>query len=382
MKVDKLKCNGCHACFSICSKKSISMVADDEGFLYPQIDKETCSDCALCQQVCPINKQLLPKEDLSVAYAVKNMDLDVRKNSSSGGVFTAIAEYVIDQGGVVFGVAFNENFEVIHVGVDKKEELYKLRGSKYVQSKIGKTYEQAKELLVAGKLVLFTGTPCQIGGLKAYLKKDYTNLYTQDLICHGAPSPKVWKTYLSFLEKKYNSKIKDVQFRCKEKSWKNYSIRLIFENGLVVLEPFSQNIYMRAFLKNLLIRPSCYNCSFKGIERVSDLTLGDFWGIENVDPKMDDDKGTSLLIIHTHKGQQLLEKVANKLVLSKTNLDEAIKENPSAIKSSLRNQNREKFLGQIKDSNFEKILNRYTQQNFFKKNINRAKRLIKKLKKK
>ena len=201
---DKSKCSGCHACSSICPKKCISLVADEEGFLYPKVNEKECLNCNLCEQVCPfLNPIGISKDEAPIAYAAKNLDEGTRTKSSSGGVFTAIAEHVIGQGGIVFGSAFDSPYNVVHIGVQKKDELQRLRGSKYVQSKIGNTYQEAKEALVSGRVVLFTGTPCQIGGLKAFLKKDYPNLYTQDLICHGVPSPKIFKEYKKFIEKKY-----------------------------------------------------------------------------------------------------------------------------------------------------------------------------------
>ena len=342
---DKSKCSGCHACFLACPQKCIRLVADEEGFLYPQVDQKECSSCNLCEKVCPIlNPHSISKETKPLAYAVKNTDEYIRERSSSGGVFTAMAEYIIEQGGLVFGAAFDDDFNVVHIRVDKKEDLEKLRGSKYVQSKIGYTYQEAKEALISGNPVFFTGTPCQIGGLKAFLKKDYEKLYTQDLICHGVPSPFAWKKYLEYLADKYGSEVKHVAFRNKAKSWKKYSISIWFENGQELTEPFTENVYMQAFLKNLCLRPSCYNCAFKGINRVADITLADFWGIETVLPQMDDDKGTSLIMIHSDKGKELFETISCRLQGQEVDAPLAIHENGSAVYSSPLSPKRKCFI--------------------------------------
>ena len=216
---EQVKCTGCSACANICPKQCISMVADLEGFLYPSVDTKECINCGLCEKICPILKKNPIKSDDIIAYAAMLNNTDIRLESSSGGVFTAIAESVIDKNGVVFGAELDENFNVIHTYVETKEELKKFRGSKYVQSVIGETYKRAKGFLDQGRFVLFTGTPCQIGGLYAYLNKDYDNLITQDLICHGVPSPMVWRKYLEFREDISHAGVRRMSFRHKKYGW-------------------------------------------------------------------------------------------------------------------------------------------------------------------
>ena len=275
---DKTKCSGCHACANACPKNCISMVSDEEGFWYPQVNKEKCIDCGLCEKVCPIIHKWQSDDSLTTtAMAAINLNEEIRLKSSSGGIFTLIAEKIIDQGGVVFGAAFSDDFKSVqHICVDNIADLDKLRGSKYVQSKIGDTYKQAKEYLDSGRKVLFSGTPCQIGGLYSYLRKPYENLLTQDIICHGVPSPMVWEKYVEEHERKISSKANKVTFRNKKNGWKAYSVFIGFENRKQYLKEHSADMYIKAFLSDICLRPSCFDCQFKGIKRHADITLTDF----------------------------------------------------------------------------------------------------------
>ena len=289
--IDKSQCCGCAACVQACPKQCIQMLEDKEGFLYPQVDADICIHCGLCEKVCPELHLLEEREPFKV-YAAKNINEEVRESSSSGGIFTLIAEQIIDEGGVVFGARFDEHWEVIHDMVTTKEDLKIFRGSKYVQSRMGNTFKQVKCCLEVGKKVLFTGTPCQVAGLKHFLRKDYDNLLTMDFVCHGVPSPKVWRSYLSEISQ--GSKIKNIEFRNKQQGWKNFCFVLDIENlkrGNVLSKSsvFGDNIFMQAFLSNILLRPCCYACPVKCGKSGSDLTVGDFWGIEKVLPDFDDD---------------------------------------------------------------------------------------------
>ena len=296
-------CSGCHACVNICPKQCITMASDEEGFLYPVADKEKCVECGLCEKVCyAINP--CKNENLPEVYACYNKDDAVRASSSSGGMFTLFAEHILNLNGVIFGAAFDENLIVRHICVDNKEDVHKLRTSKYVQSIVGDSYKKAKELLENGRVVLFTGTPCQINGLMSYLGKKYDNLYTQDIICHGVPSSKVWKKYLEYTEKLHGSKVDSTinpSFRAKTFGWLNFSVKINFENKTVHAETLKKDLFMRSYLSNALLRPSCYKCSSKGLQRISDVTLADFWGVNRVLPEMFDDKGTSLIFLNTEK---------------------------------------------------------------------------------
>lgn len=298
---NKKNCCGCNACVQACPKHCIKMQEDSEGFQYPFVDRESCIDCGLCERVCPVINQNEPQKPV-VTLAAVNSDESVRLASSSGGIFTLLAERTIDNGGVVFGATFDENWDVKHIYIDSKSELPKLRGSKYVQSTIGNCYKEAKTHLSAGKEVLFSGTPCQIAGLKRFLRKDYHNLKTMDVVCHGTPSPLVWRMYLDEVSSMYNiAQITDIQFRDKTEGWKNFSLLIKYKNKEGVEKTFretlNENIFMRCFLSNLCLRPSCYACPARNGKSGSDITLADLWGAENICPGLDDDKGVSLVLL-------------------------------------------------------------------------------------
>lgn len=295
------ECCGCSACAQICPKQCISLKEDKEGFLYPAVDNSSCIDCGLCERVCPVINQNEPQKPV-VTLAAANSDESVRLASSSGGIFTLLAERTIDNGGVVFGAAFDENWDVKHICIDSKSELPKLRGSKYVQSIIGSCYKEAKAYLSAGKEVLFSGTPCQIAGLKKFLRKDYMNLKTMDVVCHGTPSPLVWRKYLDEVSSLYNiAQITDIQFRDKTEGWKNFSLSIKYKDKegaeKTFRETLNENVFMSCFLSNLCLRPSCYACPARDGKSGSDITLADLWGTENICPELDDDKGVSLVLL-------------------------------------------------------------------------------------
>lgn len=351
--IDKTKCSGCSACRDVCPNRSIIMVADDEGFLYPHIDVQTCVKCGQCVKVCPILSKTENKTDkIITAYGAQTRNDDILDQSSSGGIFSEIATYVLEQNGVVFGAAFDEEFRVRHIAVEQIEHLQKLRGSKYVQSEIGDCYTRAEAYLKEGRLVLFTGTPCQIGGLISFIGKEYDNLITQDIICHGVPSPMVWRKYIEYREDKATSRTENVFFRHKKHGWKRYSMRFKFASGTEYIQPLSEDLYMRSFLKNLTLRPSCYDCSFKTKHRQSDFTLADFWGVEYVYPKMYDNKGISLVILHTPKAYDLFMRIQGQLNAKVVDLEKAIQYNSAMIRSVPRNPQRESFLKTIQKEGF------------------------------
>lgn len=375
---EKDQCCGCHACFNICPKNAITMQEDEKGFKYPVIDKEKCINCGLCEKVCPIlNKKSV--ENNPIAYACYNKNEEIRKNSSSGGIFTLLAENILEKQGVIFGASFDKEYNVQHTYIENKEELNKFRGSKYVQSSINYTYKQAKEFLEKDRYVLFTGTPCQIEGLKRFLGKEYDNLYTQDIICHGVPSPKVWKKYLEFRKKQDKEEPNKVSFRNKDNGWKLFNMKFEYSNSEYKKNE-NQDIYMQAFLRNTSLRDSCYNCSFKKKNRISDITLADFWGIENILPEMDDNRGTSLVIVNSKKGQELIDSIKEKMKNEEVDLLEAIKYNPSMISSAKQDKNRGKFFENLNTLEFNELVEKYTYRpSFIKKVINKLKFIIKKV---
>lgn len=339
---DKSKCCGCTACVLRCPKQCITMQADKEGFLYPKVDKEKCIDCGLCEKVCPIINHGEKRTPLAV-YAAKNTNEKIRMNSSSGGVFTLLAESVISQGGVIFGACFNEEWEVVHSHTETIEGLATFRGSKYVQSFIGDSYKKAEMFLKGGRKVLFSGTPCQISGLKHYLRKEYENLLTVECVCHGVPSPKVWKEYLNEVKTTNSSScVKNVCFRDKSTGWKGYGVVVECSGGQGEIKqhsiPYYKNPFMRVFLGDFILRPSCYSCVAKAGSSGADIALADFWGIENVLPEFDDDKGCSLLI--DYSGRASYE---NGCELFAASYDDAVKYNPAVVRPVNKPLNRDFF---------------------------------------
>ena len=355
LKKKNLKCSGCTAFFAICHKDAITMQADSEGFKYPVIDKNKCIDCGLCCKVCPLENMYgnFVKDKTSFACSAK--DENFTKQSSSGGVFAILANMYIKEQAVIYGAAFDYNWNVCHIRADKKDELKRLYTSKYVQSDIGNTFRQVKNDLDNGKKVLFAGTPCQVAGLKSYLQKDYLNLLAVDFICHGVPSPLVWQRYIDKLEQDLKSKITEISFRDKKDGWKSFNFKLMTANGDVFYEKHGDNTYMKGFLKDLYLRPSCYDCKFKTLQRASDITLADFWGIEKIISDMNIDEGVSLCWSSSEKGKQVLADVLNRTDYYEVKLREAIKHNSSAIKSVEMHKNRDKFFEEVNNSDADII---------------------------
>lgn len=354
--INKQNCCGCSGCYSICPKKCIVMQSDEEGFLYPQVDMKRCIDCHLCDKVCPIENHVGQKDIIELkAYAAYIKNEAVRLSSSSGGVFTALAEYVIEKKGVVFGAAFDEQLQVHHIGVNSIPELDYLRGSKYTQSRLENTYSEVKEHLLQGRTVLFTGTSCQVAGLKNYLNKDDEHLITVGILCHGTPSPKVWAKYLSDQEKIAGQKVKMVCFRDKEQGWKNYSINMIYEDKKENKKLFYHNLFMKMFLENISLRPSCHACCYKELNRPEDITIGDFWGIEKVAPDMDDNKGSSLLLLHSEKGYRVFSDIENKLCSKEVDVNTALPQTSDARHSVKPHPKRQEFFDKLEQWEFGKL---------------------------
>ena len=354
---DKKLCSGCTACASICPVNCISMERDEEGFLYPVVDKSRCIGCGLCERICPILNKKKDEKIAPKAYAAINNDLSVRMNSSSGGVFSLLADYVLDNGGVVFGASFDEKFNVQHTYIERKEDLQKLRVSKYVQSYMGNSFKKAKEFLESGRLVLFTGTGCQIGGLKSYLRKDYDNLITQDLICHGVPSPLVWEKYVAY---RGGKNCEEISFRKKFADETKTCFYIKLKNGKEYAKlPNSRDPMVRMFLLNKCSRPSCHACAFKTITRQSDITLADFWGINTVYPKINDGKGVSLILIHSDKGKKLFDVLKDKMTYKEVEFKDAVRHNKMYYKSALKNPIRKKFFKDLSRLPFDKVIKKY-----------------------
>ena len=316
---DKSRCCGCEACRQVCPRQCITMEEDSEGYAYPQVDAQRCINCGMCETVCPFT---VAEEatDAPGAFAVKNTNDNERMDSSSGGLFIALAKSVIDGGGVVFGAVFDKEWGVAHTHSETVDGARAMMGSKYVQSRIGYTYQQAEDFLKAGCKVMFTGTPCQIAGLHNYLRKGYDNLLSVDIVCHGVPSPGAWRRYIGETLGRNARKegtmpaITSIDFRDKRVyGWKNYSLVICGAspawtggNAILLSDKFQDNPFMGAFLSDMCLRPSCYSCSCKGGMSHSDITIGDFWGVWDVLPGYDDDKGTSIALVHSAKGMGAL----------------------------------------------------------------------------
>ncbi len=342
---DKRNCCGCGACAQRCPKQCITMQSDKEGFAYPVVDTKQCTNCGLCEKVCPVINQQ-PERQPIATYAATNSNETVREQSSSGGIFTLLSEETINKGGIVFGAAFNEKWAVEHTFTDKIDDIKKFRGSKYVQSNIGNSYAAAEKILKEGKEVLFSGTPCQIAGLKRFLRKEYKNLKTIDFVCHGVPSPWVWEKYLKEVCQANDiATISDIQFRNKAEGWKKYSFVVKYTNAEGIereyRETMGQNIFMKCFLSDLCLRPSCYKCPARSGKSGSDITLGDLWGAQNICPEIDDDKGLSLVLLR--KECELPQ--CNKATIP---YNEAQRYNPSIERDVREPKRRKKFFRKVR----------------------------------
>ncbi len=330
---DSEKCTGCGSCASICSVNAIKMRVGAGGFLFPHIDYDRCVRCGRCGAVCVRNHDL-PQVKPSAVYAAVNRSEEDRLSSSSGGIFIALARDMISRGGTVYGAAMCEDMSVRHMRISSDAKLSQLQGSKYVQSELGECLALTKADLEAGTPVLFSGTPCQISALKQFLGKEYENLLLVDIVCHGAPSPAVFHETLERIEKENSSPVVSVNFRSKEVSWENYRLNYVLENGAVVSRAFTEDDYMMRFIRNEILRPSCFDCPSNNFRSGSDLTLGDYWGGNERHPDFADHKGISILLIKTKTGAASLERISLQLRIENADLAHIIAHNPSITTSA------------------------------------------------
>lgn len=372
---EKRSCNGCTACSQICPKNSIEMKRDDTGFLYPQVDEKTCVECGLCEQVCPIRtKENSQGAFHTSAYAAFARDERKRENSASGAVFPLLAEEMIAQGGIVYGVCYEEQGErivVCHKSAHTKEEAEQFYNAKYVQSHISDVFSKIEQQLQEKRKILFSGTPCQVAGLKRYLGKKNCSLellYCVDNICHGVPSPKAWDSYVKYCRirdgRDGHQALPKLNLRDKVTGWSNYaaSVSRRYESGQMIREKAADNVYMRAFMTSLSLRPSCSSCNFKGYSRESDITLGDFWGIWKLHRECDDNRGTSAVLIHSHKGRALWSEIQRKGLLAiclEVPVEEIADMNRNLLEPAEENVHRDAFLRQVNEENFGELVNRY-----------------------
>lgn len=370
----KEECCGCTACKNICPVNAIEMKEDKEGFLYPIVNEEKCIKCELCKKVCPVlNIKNETKEQH--AYIFQNANDDVRRQSTSGGAFSAIAEKIIDKNGIVYGVIFDKDFNVIHKGIENKEELYKFRNSKYVQSNLNNVFKEVKENLEKDRWVCFSGTSCQIEGLKNFLRKQYEKLLLVDVVCRAVPSPLIWKKYLK-LKKQENGDVSKIYFRDKLYGYKysNFSVydsqnNLRYHNGV------ESDPYLRAFFSNICDRPSCYNCKFKKLNRESDITLWDCFNVEKYNPKLDDDKGTTRILTNTVKGKRFVEEIGVTHNLEEIDVELATKNFLAMFQSVKYNSERSDFFEDVGKLEEKELFTKYFSDNITVK----SERVIRKL---
>lgn len=361
---NKVDCCGCNACGDICPKNAISYKTDIEGFWYPEVDVDKCINCGLCEKVCPvINIDKLKKNDLpqSICYAAEHKNIEVIFDSTSGGLFSALADIMYKNGGYVGGAIYTDGFDVKQYISNEKADLAKLRSSKYLQSNLEGFFKQVQTLLKAGEFVLVCGSPCQMAAMRAFLHEDYENLIISDFICRGTNSPKVWHKYLDSFEERYGSKVVYCKAKSKEYGWRNLTQKVVLENGKAYYETRNQNNYTKGYLRlGVFCRPSCYECKFKGYPRIADITLADFWGIENVDTSMEKNLGTSLVMINSKKGQDFFEKV-KKRINYVTVPFESIEAGNQALNKPLESAkvDRNKFFEDLGEMSFEELAIKY-----------------------
>lgn len=361
----KRSCTGCGACVCVCPVSCIQMVENKEGFFYPVIDHTQCIGCKKCYKVCPNEPE--DDEDVVAVLAGYSYNRDIRLTSSSGGVFTHLAEEVLKRNGVVFGVAMQKSQAVI-CAVENIEEIPKLRGSKYVQSRVGNAYRQVEKYLKEGRWVLFSGTPCQIAGLYRVLKKEYMRLITVDFVCHGISSPQILEKYLK--ERGNGKRISEIVFRDKTEGWNKFSMKIKWEDHTVSRASMEEDLYLQSFLKNLNLRSSCFSCKFRKIHRRSDITLGDLWGADEVVNGWTEDLGYSLILIQSKKGKELLESIKEKIVAVPVELSQVMLHNASLTTSPWDEYSRDLFFKNLKKYDLQRCISK-AETNGIKKKAGR-----------
>lgn len=366
-------CCGCGACADICPKVAITMQRKD-GFDYPVVDYNLCVECGLCKRVCAFQKAKISESNCIEAYACKNSD-SVRMRSSSGGIFTAASDCVLNMGGVIYGACFDEAMVLRHARATDTAGRNSMRGSKYIQSSTAGIFRQVKQDLENGSHVLFTGTPCQVTALKSFLGREYEHLVCVDIICHGVPSPEVWEQFVQYIENKYSGKLTDYAFRNKAVSWRRYSPTATFADGSVVGENDHTGSFIELFRYDVCLRPSCTSCRYTSLHREGDLTIGDFWGIENVFPQLDDGKGVSSVMVNTEKGVTFLRQLQADLDLTPCTQDQIALKQPNMFQPSRYSNKAEPFQRDYRSTPFPAVLRKYTRVGLKRRIIDVIKRL-------
>lgn len=367
MNIPVKNCSSCGACANICAHGAITMQLDKEGFYRPVVDSSKCVKCGLCEKACPWANEVFNPNGSSKApktVAAYAQDEEIRLQSSSGGIFTVLAEKILDDGGVVIGVAQLSATRFGHIVVDNKADLAKLRGSKYVQADVGNIYRDVRALLKAGRKVLFSGTPCQVAGLYAVLGKAASaNLFTVDVVCHGTPSIKVFEKYIRELELDTSASVLSSHFRDKCEGWRSFSLKSILKSDSSEERIFSKNLkedsFLQLFLYNICLNKSCADCHYAKLPRVADITLGDYWNIADVHPEMDDDKGMSVVLLNTDHGDDLFSTIVNRVGSCNSAIDKAIAGNPCIVSSSRENFRRIDFFADLDTMSMGALFRKY-----------------------
>ncbi len=355
---EKKNCCGCEACLSICPKSCIEMVEDSEGFRYPIVNEEKCIHCGLCEKVCPlINSAQNTHLEETEFYAAYNLDDDILKESSSGGIFFCLVKAIIQESGVVYGVYQDSPLEVQFGRADTIEDCKKFMGSKYLQAKVNKIYKSVLKDLKEERKVLFSGTPCQIAALYNFIGKNYENLYTCDVVCHGVPSNMVYRQYIQYLQSKYQKKVKNIKFRDKSEGWAPNRLKIEFMDGTFVTVRSSDSIFQKGFLENYYLRKSCYSCKYAKLPRIGDISLADFWGYDgNLE---NENRGLSIVIVSTEKGKMLFSQITDKIEFHQVNQEYVTTRSRHVWIHPSQNVEREEFLKKLNGIEFEKLANRY-----------------------
>lgn len=360
------QCTLCGSCYNACPVDAISFKTPYLDFLYPAIDNSRCVGCDRCEKSCPIlaDKQE-PESGYPIAFAARSRDEEARRKSSSGGVFYELASKILSEGGYICGAVFDDHFHVKHIVSNTQKDLYRMMGSKYAQSDMGMCFRQIKTLLDEGKNVLFTGCPCQVAGLRTYIGRKHPNLLLVELICHGIPSDQMLQTYIGMQEKKYGSRLKEMEFRNKEKGWHNSSVRMEFENGRVHSEPMTFDTYMQGYFRGVTLKESCFSCQFRGFKSGSDLTIGDLWGAEISIPDMDDNNGLSAVIVNSEKGTLFLNR--SKIIRRQFEIDKILKYNQSLLTSFDEGVQRTAFYAYTEKYDLERAIETFFQETLLQK---------------
>lgn len=358
--ITESKCTGCFGCYNVCPFDAIRMKLNDEGFYMPVIDREKCTSCGVCNLVCPVIQEDKQEEFETNYYVFKSNDSSLLEVSSSGGFWGEIANFFLKKDYLIYGVTLNDDFKVEHICIKNEEELYKIQGSKYVQSDVGFEYKEIKQKLLAGKKICFSGTPCQVTTLNLIIKnlpdKFKKSLFTFEVVCHGVNSNSIWEKYLEYLENQSNSKIKNIAFRNKDKGWINYSFKVEFENGTKFSQTLNENLYLQIFLKNKALRKSCYDCPVDGIPRHADFTMGDLWGGGK---EFFNDQGLSFVGINNLRAEKVYQEFIRETDAKSKDISSKIilNGNPRASKHSIKYPEDRNKLSSLKEEDFKTVYN-------------------------